>query len=281
MNLSQARRDYDRIAEAIDYLRANVEQQPGLKELAAAMHMSPDHLQRVFRRWAGISPKRFLQHITLERAQGLLQESDSVLSVSQSVGLSGSGRLHDHFVSILAMTPGEVKKRGTGLSIEAGFADTPFGQVCLARTERGICHLTFCDNESGAFATIKKQWPNATLVQSDNMAKKLVSEIFNSTGPDRNFLLHLRGTNFQLQVWRALLQIPEGTVTHYGTIANAIGRPNAARAIGQAVGKNPVAYLIPCHRVIRASGAFGGYHWGLTRKQTLLTFEKLKQLDAS
>lgn len=272
--------DYQRIAHAIDYLARHRERQPGLEELAAELGLSPFHCQRLFRRWAGISPKRFLQYLTVAHAKRLLAESQSVLETSLAGGLSGPSRLHDHFVTLEAVTPGEFRRRGEGLVIRYGVHDSPFGPMLLAVTGRGVCGLSFLDGQAleTRLKALAESWPEARLV-ADRAATGAVAVRIFAARPDAGRPLHLlvRGTNFQVRVWQALLDIPPGTLCSYRQLAGAVGRPAAARAVGAAVGANPIGYLIPCHRVIRGSGALGGYRWGLTRKQALQAWESARQ----
>jgi len=266
-------KDYQRIEHAIDYLRDFAHQQPSLDQVAEQVHLSPYHFQRLFSRFAGVSPKRFLQSLTLEEAKTrLLTSTDSLLEVSEQLGLSSSSRLHEHFVQIQAVTPGEFRSGGEGLSIDYGWADSPFGSVFMAATERGICQLSFVDpdRQGDELAQLQQQWPKANCRQSAAKIADLAERVFFHASAEQPVSLWLKGSNFQLSVWRALLKIPEGAAVSYGGLAKAIGKPRAAQAVGQAVGANPVALLIPCHRVIRRDGQLGGYRWGETRKQLLL-----------
>ena len=268
--------DYQRVATAIEYLTAHQEEQPGLRVLSAELGLSQAHLQRVFSRWAGISPKRFLQYLTKEHAKAVLAER-SVLDASLSVGLSGAGRLHDLLVSTEAMTPGEVRSQGVGLAIGYGFHHSPFGRCLLATTERGICKLAFFDDEQEGrdlLDELHTQWCNADISEDDATTEALGKQVF-STGLSSAKPLHvlLRGTNFQIKVWEALLTIPRGNLIDYGSLAERVGSPGAARAVGNAVAHNDIAYLIPCHRVIRNTGLFGRYRWGEARKQALIAWE--------
>ncbi len=267
--------DYDRIAAAIEFIRKHTGEQPSLEAIAAHVHLSPAHFQRLFSRWAGISPKRFLQQLTLVQAQRLLDASTSTLATSQAVGLSSSARLHDHFVSLNAVTPGEYKHGGAGLEITYGQHTTPYGPAFIACTKRGVCQLTFVDRDEAApLELLRRSWPHAVLRESVAQAGRLLERIFGGAlADDGPVALHVRGTNFQINVWRTLLEIPPGRVTSYGNIAAQLGRPGAARAVGNAVGSNPAAWLIPCHRVIRASGALGDYRWGKDRKRIMLALE--------
>jgi AraC family transcriptional regulator of adaptative response/methylated-DNA-[protein]-cysteine methyltransferase len=269
--------DYQRIARAIDYIVANADAQPGLAEIAAQADLSPYHFQRMFARWVGLSPKRFLQVITVERAKRLLAENAlPLLDASETLGLSSTSRLHEHFVRLEAVTPGEFKTAGEGLTIRHGVAESPFGRTFVATTLRGICALAFIDDEpvSKSLESVASAWPRAGLVQDDREASRLVANVFNRERPEPGPLsLLVRGTNFQIAVWRALLAIPEGRLVSYGDIARAIGKPAAVRAVGTAVGANPCAFVIPCHRVIRGNGEIGGYRWGLTRKRAINAWE--------
>jgi AraC family transcriptional regulator of adaptative response/methylated-DNA-[protein]-cysteine methyltransferase len=280
LELQQAADDYQRVEQALGYLAANRERQPGLGELAASIHLSEYHFQRLFKRWAGISPKRFLQFLTKEHAKELLVDAASLLEATYASGLSSPGRLHDLFVQTEAVTPGEYKRRGQGLQIFYGFHPTPFGECLLALTERGICHLSFVqgDDRSAALALLKIDWPRAQLVEAPERTAPFAKRIFTfKTGESTPLNLHLRGTNFQLKVWEALLRIPPGELTSYERIAAEIGRPGATRAVGNALAHNPVAYLIPCHRVIRKLGDFGNYRHGPLRKQALLGWEMARK----
>lgn len=268
--------DYQRIARAIHYLVRNREQQPTLDELAAELNLSPFHCQRLFQRWAGISPKRFLQYLTVKHAKCLLAESRSVLDASLASGLSGSSRLHEHFVTLNAITPGEFKQGGVGLTIRYGIHDSPFGPLFLAITERGICRLGFLADQSleDELQGLVEVWPVAVLQADQQATGEVVARLFERpVEPGRPLHLLVRGSNFQISVWQALLQLPPGVLCSYGDLAHTLGRPRAARAIGQAVGANPIAWLIPCHRVIRANGVVDGYRWGTTRKRAMIAWE--------
>lgn len=275
--LTQASLDYERIAKAISYLEANYLEQPGLETVARAVHMSEFHFQRVFSRWAGISPKRFLQFLTVEHAKRQLAESKPVLDATLDSGLSSPGRLHDLFVSVEAVTPGEFKTRGEGIQIGYGFHPTPFGQCLVGVTARGICWLSFHENGSqrAALRDLQSHWSGARLVEQPMASRPVVNQIFSNVEKKQksSLSLLLMGTNFQLKVWEALLRVPQGEVTTYENIGELIGAPKSARAIGGAVGDNRIAYLIPCHRIIRKSGLLGGYHWGEPRKRAMLAWE--------
>lgn len=276
--------DYARVEKVIRYLDENHPAQPSLADLAAACGLSESHFHRLFHRWAGATPKDFIQCLTVEHAKRRLRESASVLDAALDSGLSGPGRLHDLLVTLEAATPGEIKSGGIGMIIEWGVADSPFGNCTLGWTTRGICHLAFrdADEVSNAPPELRASWPNATLQRNDREATRLASTVFNpdtrATTPLRAFV---RGTPFQLKVWRALLRIPEGRIASYRTIANTIDNPAATRAVGTACGSNPIGYLIPCHRVIRETGIVKGYRWGHTRKQALLAKEGITGLIAT
>jgi AraC family transcriptional regulator of adaptative response/methylated-DNA-[protein]-cysteine methyltransferase len=270
--------DYDRIAKAIAYITANVTAQPTLEDVAAHVHLSPFHFQRLFSRWAGTTPKRFLQVLTLELGKKLLDDSGSLLEVSDKLGLSSSSRLHDHFVQLEAVTPGEYRGKGKDLVIEYGEHETPFGRLFVAQTPRGVCRAAFTD-EADADAqldVLRKTWPLALYRNSVKSTAGVAGLLASAERSDRPLSLHVAGTNFQVAVWRALLRIPMGSAVTYSRIAEAVGSPRAVRAAGTAIGANPVAFLIPCHRVIQQSGALGGYRWGLERKQAMQAWELLR-----
>ncbi len=272
---------YQLIERAIQYITANVQRQPELDEIASAIGVSEYHFQRLFTRWAGISPKRFMQFLTKEHAKELLSRSENLLDTTHQVGLSSLGRLHDLFINTEAVTPGEYKSHGAGLTIRYGLHPTPFGQCLIAATERGICHLSFIQaSEGGAIDNLVADWKQAKITEDYISTAPLIARIFATPEIDSAFdkeyqriSLHLRGTNFQIKVWEALLDIPTGSVTTYEHIAAQIGNPNAVRAVGTAVGHNPIAVLVPCHRVIRKSGEFGNYRYGSARKLALLARE--------
>ncbi len=271
--------DYTRIAEAIRWLNAHYLEQPPLDDLAAHLHMSPFHMQRLFARWAGISPKRFVQYLMVEHAKQMLDASHNVLDASLDSGLSGPGRLHDLFVSAEAVTPGEYKSGGIGVEIAWGVHEGPFGNYLLAVTERGICALNFVDEgPDGALAHLRTRWPAARIVADASVTAPVAAAIFPTDGSPRQPVhLLLKGTNFQLQVWRALLNIAPGSAWSYEEVAQRVGNPAASRAVGSAVGANAIGYLIPCHRVIRKSGVVEGYAWGKERKQAILAWESAER----
>jgi len=268
--------DYDRIATAIEYIVQRADNQPALDDIAAHIQLSPYHFQRLFSRWVGVTPKRFLQVLTVENAKQLLTDSRSLLDVSLSVGLSSGSRLYDHFVQVEAVTPGEFKTGGRGMEIEYAVQDTPFGETFMAKTRRGICNLEFT-GEAGPeslLADLCVKWPHATLKKNPREMNNLFNRIFRGEQRwDRPLPLHVTGTNFQIMVWKAILQIPPGQVASYSQVAQSIGRPNAARAVGTAIGDNPIAFLIPCHRVIQKCGKLGGYKWGETRMHAVHAWE--------
>jgi AraC family transcriptional regulator, regulatory protein of adaptative response / methylated-DNA-[protein]-cysteine methyltransferase len=276
-NLSHLSEDYQRIEQAILYLESHARQQPSLKDLAAHVHLSEYHLQRLFTRWAGISPKRFLQFLTKEHARTLLSQSASLLDASFQSGLSGPSRLHDLFLSTEAVTPGQVKSRGAGLQIIYGFHPTPFGECLLALSPRGVCSLAFLTgSRADALLNLTRRWPLADLEPDQNQTAPWISRIFTPAGSSP-IPVHLSGTNFQIQVWEALLRISPGSLISYQQLATHLDKPQAARAVGNAVALNPVTYLIPCHRVIRGLGGFGSYQGGSTRKKALLAWEMAHQ----
>lgn len=314
--LERQSRDYARVAEAIGFIRERVTVQPGLDEIAAAVGMSPGHLQRLFSAWAGVSPKRFLQSLTRARVRQALGRTDSLLEISDDLGLSSVSRLHDLMVSCEALTPGEIRSGGAGLALRCGVAASPFGPALIVWSPRGICELAFNDelaviapgeDEAGGgcrdtdrhavkgrhshshshagtvqdvgdlvVTDVARRWPAATVARDDAGAWSWLAKIFPSAPVPGRLHLLLRGTNFQIQVWEALLRIAPGETVSYGALASRIGSPRAARAVGSAVAANTVAYLIPCHRVIRESGETGQYRWGSVRKQAMLGWEAVR-----
>lgn len=261
--------DYSRIARAIAFIQQNHLAQPNLTAVAQHIGLSDSHFQRLFTQWAGISPKRFLQYLNIEYAKAKISQSKSLLDLTLDLGLSSSGRLHDLFVKLEAMSPGEFKACGTGLQIRYGIHDTPFGKALIATTLRGICHLQFDVDEQ----VLRSEWANAELVFDPQTTQIFCDQIFNPRASSDPLTVWVKGTNFQVQVWRALLTIPFGEMTTYQRLAVQMGRPTAARAVGSAIGKNSIGYLIPCHRVIRESGELGGYRWGTERKTAMLGWE--------
>jgi len=285
----QASHDYARVAEAIRYLEDHFREQPSLDDIAASAHLSKYHFQRLFKRWAGVSPTQFMHFLTVDYAKERLAASESVYDTSLDAGLSGAGRLHDLFVTFEAMTPGEYKRLGEGVMVQYGVHDTPFGRCLLANTPKGICALRFVAtpeseeagnepmgaSESAALEELKAEWPRATFIEDRESTGEIAARIFadEQDKERRPFHLLLKGTNFQVQVWQALLAIPPGDMVSYQDVAEHVGRPTATRAIAGAVAKNPVGYLIPCHRVINKSGRYHGYRWGPTRKKAILGWE--------
>jgi AraC family transcriptional regulator of adaptative response/methylated-DNA-[protein]-cysteine methyltransferase len=272
--------DYALVAQAIRYLGQNFHEQPSLEDLAAALNLSPFHLQRVFSRWAGISPKRFLQFLTVDYAKTRLAAAQSVLDAAYDAGLSGPGRLHDLFVTVDAVTPGEYKNKGAGLEIHVGYHATPFGNCLLATTARGVVALNFLDIDhtwEEAFAELHKSWGAATITVDPNATAPLAERIFAPQEELTPLRILVKGTNFQVKVWEALLRIPSGAVCTYADVARTIHNPAATRAVGGAVGANAIAYLIPCHRVIRQGGIVSDYRWGATRKRALIGWEAARR----
>lgn len=273
-------RDYDQIRRAIAFLATHWEEQPSLEQLAAHLGLSPAHAQKLFTRWCGLSPKEFVQAITIDHARGLLTGAASVLEAAHEVGLSGGGRLHDLFVDHEAMTPGDYKRRGEGLDIVYGFHPSPFGEALLLATERGIAGLAFVDEDQGqtrteALADMTQRWPAARFVEDAGRTAPHARRIFDPTqwSAETPVRLVLIGTDFEVRVWETLLRIPMGRAVSYSDIARHLGKPSASRAVGSAVGRNPISFVVPCHRVLRGDGNLGGYHWGLTRKKALIGWE--------
>ena len=272
--------DYDRIESAMAYLVDKAAKQPSLAEVAAHVHLSPYHFQRLFCRWAGTTPKRFLQALTLERSKQLLDNSHSLLEASHELGLSGSSRLHDHFVQLEAVTPGEYKRQGKEVAIHYGVHSTPLGPLLAAVTQRGVCRAGFVDFSSveEQLDDLHKTWPLSAIQASTQATRHVIDALFSREAASKPgpLSLYVTGTNFQIAVWRALLKIPPGTLASYAQVAATLGAPKASRAVGNAIGANPVALLIPCHRVIQKSGALGGYRWGLSKKLMAQTWENMR-----
>lgn len=270
--------NYHRIAEAIEYIKTNFKKQPNLEEVAKQVHVSPFHFQRLFSEWAGTTPKKFLQYISIEHSKKLLTDNQATLfDTAFETGLSGTGRLHDLYINIEGMTPAEYKNGGKNLHINFSFADSPFGNLIVASTPKGVCYMAFNDNEETALEELKAKFPNATFQRKLDLIQQNALFIFqNDWNKLHQIKLHLKGTNFQVKVWETLLKIPLGQLSTYGSIAEKIGNPNASRAVGTAIGNNPVAFLIPCHRVIQANGNIGGYMWGNTRKTAIIGWESAK-----
>ena len=273
--------NYSRIEKAIAYINDNFKSQPTLEEVAEHIHLSPFHFQRLFSKWAGVSPKKFLQYISVGHAKNILKEGDASLAdAALETGLSGTSRLHDLFINIEGMTPGEYKNGGENLSINYSFAESPFGNILVASTSKGICYMAFADDESKDLQSLKKYFPNARFKQMTDLFQQDALHVFTHdwNNPDK-IKLHLKGTDFQIKVWEALLKIPVGQLSTYGNIASEINNPKAARAVGSAIGDNPVAFLIPCHRVIQSTGNSGQYHWGSNRKTAMIGWEAAKHFN--
>lgn len=265
--------NFKRIQDAIEYINVNFKEQPSLEEIAQHIHLSPAHFQRLFTEWAGVSPKKYLQYISIEYAKDILGKN-SLVNTAYETGLSGSSRLHDLFINIEGMTPLEYRNGGENLSINYSFRESPFGDILVASTSKGVCHMSFSDNPTNALNILQSKFPNATYNQKTDTIQLSAIKIFSLDWDNLSEIkLHLKGTDFQLKVWEALLDIPFGQLTTYGDIASKVNSPNASRAVGTAIGDNPIAYLIPCHRVIRSSGELGGYRWGLTRKTAMIGWE--------
>lgn len=275
---TQANTNYNRIARAIDYISAHFREQPDLDTIAREIHLSPAHFQRMFTEWAGTSPKRFLQYISVEHAKKILKEEQAtLLDTAFETGLSSTSRLHDLFVKIEGMTPAEYKNGGKNLHINYSFAESPFGAILVASTEKGVCYMAFENSEEKARDDLKLKFPNATFQRKSDLLQQNALFIFQKDWSEpAEIKLHLKGTDFQLKVWESLLKIPMGKLSTYGAIAGRIGNSKASRAVGTAIGSNPVAFLIPCHRVIQSSGMFGGYMWGTTRKTAMIGWEGVK-----
>ena len=275
--LAAAAADYDVVRRAIGHIRGHWREQPEIEAIAEAAGVTPTELHHLFRRWAGLTPKAFLQALTLDGARQLLRDSASVLDATYEVGLSGPGRLHDLFVTHEAMSPGEWKTGGEGLTVFFGFHPSPFGSALVMATERGLAGLAFADpgEEPAALADMKARWPRATYVENSARTAAIARRIFDSSQWQQNKPLRvvLIGTDWEVRVWETLLQIPMGRLATYSDIANKIHKPAAARAVGAAVGKNPVSFVVPCHRVVGKSGDLTGYHWGITRKRAMLGWE--------
>ncbi len=269
--------DYYRVAEAIEYLTDNFKSQPDLTDVARQVHLSPAHFQRIFTEWAGVSPKKFMQYLSLDYLRERIFDTQNLSQAADLVGFSAQSRVYDLFVSIEGVTPNEYKTFGQGLEIQYAFHQTPFGECFIALTEKGICALSFVDETSKepTFQAFMDKWQAAKLVLNTVYTEGVVQKVFDPTATDK---LHIwiQGTNFQLKVWEALLKIPQGSVSTYQKIADSIQNPKAVRAVGTAIGSNPIAFLIPCHRVIKSTGVIGEYHWGSTRKKAILGWEMAK-----
>jgi AraC family transcriptional regulator of adaptative response/methylated-DNA-[protein]-cysteine methyltransferase len=276
---TQQETNYNRIAEAIDYIHTHYKTQPDLEEVAAKVALSPFHFQRLFTEWAGVSPKKFLQYITVAHAKKMLAGDGATLfDTAIETGLSGTSRLHDLFIGIEGMTPGEYKNGGENLSINYSYAETPFGKILVASTQKGICHIGFADDEVEALKVLKKSFPNATYNQVVDLVQQHALFIFTQDWSNPEHIkLHIKGTPFQLKVWETLLKIPPGRLTTYSSVAKQIQSPKAFRAVGTAIGDNPVAFLIPCHRIIQSTGTIGDYRWGSLRKTAMIGWEAARE----
>lgn len=274
--------NYNRIASAIDYIKTNFKAQPNLDEVAEKVHLSPFHFQRLFSEWAGTSPKKFLQYISVEHAKKILSDTQSTLfDTAYETGLSGTSRLHDLFVNIEGMTPAEYKNGGKNLSINYSYAESPFGNIIVAATSKGVCYMAFNEFEERGLEELKMKFPNASFNRKLDLLQQNALFIFqNDWSKLHEVKLHLKGTDFQLKVWETLLKIPMGGLSTYGSIAKKLDNPNASRAVGTAIGSNPIAFLIPCHRVIQSTGHFGGYMWGNTRKTAIIGWENAQTLPS-
>lgn len=268
--------DYKRIERAILFIEQNALEQPSLQDIANHVGLSEFHFQKLFKRWAGISPKRFVQYLTAKRCSVLLRGSDSALDVALDCGLSGPGRLHDLIVNVFAMTPEEYRRKGRSIEIEYGWHQTPFGYCLLATTEKGVCWMSFHDDKSGLDA-LRQEWNAASIRENSDTTSWIARKIFEGVYQQpQSLMLHVKGTNLQIRVWEALLNIPRHELATYSQVAEYVDHPRAVRAVASAVGKNMVAYVIPCHRVIRKSGALGGYRWGLPRKTVMNAWESVQ-----
>jgi AraC family transcriptional regulator, regulatory protein of adaptative response / methylated-DNA-[protein]-cysteine methyltransferase len=269
--------DYHRVAEAIEYLTDNFKNQPDLNEVARQVHLSPSHFQRIFTEWAGVSPKKFMQYLSLDYLRERIFDTNNLHQAADLVGFSTQSRVYDLFVSIEGVTPNEYKTYGQGLEIQYGFHQTPFGECFIALAEKGLCALSFVDETSkqATFQAFLEKWQAAKLVLNAQNTEGVMGQIFDPNATNK-INLWIQGTNFQLKVWEALLKIPQGSVSTYQKIADSIQNHKAVRAVGTAIGSNPIAYLIPCHRVIKSTGAIGEYHWGSTRKKAILGYEMSK-----
>jgi len=276
-----AHRDYDRIEAAIRHLYTSPANTP-LENVAESIGLSEFHFQRLFSRWAGITPKRFLQYLTKEHALSIIHEQKSIAETTDALGLSSPSRLHDLLIHCEAVTPGQLKSSGQDLKIQYGFHESPFGECLIATTPKGICHLTFISNRDIALEELQQRWNNARLLANPSSTSLIIEQIFNSRWDNQKPLsVHLKGTNFQLKVWQALLSIPSGSLSHYQGLANIAGTPKGSRSVGSAIGKNNIAYLIPCHRVIQKSGNFGNYRWLPERKAAMISWESALKENAT
>lgn len=275
--------NYQRVAEAIAYLKQHFKSQPSLEQVAEKIHLSPHHFQRLFTEWAGTSPKKFLQYISIEHAKRLLKENQySLFDAAYNTGLSGTGRLHDLFVTIEGMTPADYKNGGEALTIRYSWQSSPFGEVLVGSTKIGLCYMAFVEDRVQALQKLINKFPAAQHIERHDAIQQAALTIFEGgRGSVDKIKLHLKGTPFQLKVWEALLKIPLGALSTYSRVAGEVGSPNASRAVGTAIGSNPVAFLIPCHRVIQSNGTLGGYMWGINRKTAMIGWEASQQDNAN
>ncbi|WP_392564117.1 methylated-DNA--[protein]-cysteine S-methyltransferase [Orbus wheelerorum] len=273
--------DFERIKKAITYLDMNYKSQPMLDLVAEHVYLSNYHFQRMFSDWAGVSPKKFLRYINIAHAKNILKQDDiSLLDTTHALGLSSTSRLHDLFISIEGMSPGEYRNGGESLLINYSFANSPFGEVIIASTTKGICHVAFVDDECLSLEQLKAHYPNAQYRQCTDKIQQNALFIFSQDWSKLDKVkLHLKGTNFQIKVWEALLKIPTGKLSTYANVAKRIDNPKASRAVGSAISHNPVAFLIPCHRVIKSTGVLGQYHWGSDRKMAMIGWEGVRSND--
>lgn len=282
MERSEQTVNYNRIAKAIEFIIANQANQPSLDDIANHVHLSAFHFQRLFQEWAGTSPKKFLQYISLSHAKKILAEAQNLQTTAYALGLSSSSRLHDLFVKIEAMTPAEYKNGGASLRIYYSIQESPFGQILIASTAKGICQISFIDEKQDVALTLSNAFPKAQFINKIEQIHLEVLHIFNASGQQQQPIhVHLKGSTFQMKVWEALLKIPRGRLQTYGGIAQAINQPKASRAVGTAIGRNPLAYLIPCHRIIQASGIIGGYMWDPVRKAAIIGWENIPLNESS
>jgi AraC family transcriptional regulator of adaptative response/methylated-DNA-[protein]-cysteine methyltransferase len=279
--MNESHLNYKRIEQAILYLEKNFQRQPELDEVAEQVHISPFHFQRIFTEWAGISPKRFLQFLTIDFLKEKLKESKNLVEIAESAGLSSQSRVYDLFTTLEAVTPQEYKLNGGGIKVDYGFHETPFGACLIGVTERGICWLSFLNDDEDnrmAVETMKEHWHNSVFHQDQELTRHFIHQVFNRGDANTRLHLFVKGTNFQIKVWDALLKIPRGSVITYQTIAESVKSPKALQAVGSAVGSNHIAYLIPCHRVIRKDGILGEYRWSSTRKKSMIGWEMAKSV---
>lgn len=279
MEITQNQLDYQRIQKAIEYLVENFKQQPQLKEVAEHVHLSPHHFQRLFTEWAGVSPKKFLQFLTVDYLKERIQTSNNISQMADTAGLSSPSRVYDLFVNIEGVTPATYKNKGIGLIIYYGYHDTPFGECFVAATDKGVCGITFLQDQNSAeeFELFAKKWSFAKLVEDATFTQPYVDHIFSKNPKNQQIKVLVQGTPFQIKVWEALLNIPKGAVSTYQNIAESIDKPKAVRAVGTAIGRNPIGFLIPCHRVIRKEGKLGQYRWGSGRKKAIIGWEMAKE----